>query len=97
VSSSLHPSCAPARASLSQDEKEALGLIDKGADLDPQLLRERGGWVNVDRGRGRERLWREQGQLVSEPKYVSGRNQDIHRMQLSSLGLQLFVAQLNDS
>ena len=27
----------------------------------------------------------------------SGRNQDIHRMQLSSLGLQLFVAQLNDS
>lgn len=38
--------------------------------------RQRGGYVNVDRGRGRERMWRERGQLVSEPKFAKNKLPD---------------------
>lgn len=38
--------------------------------------RQRGGYVLVDRGRGKERVWRERGQLVSEPKYAKNKLPD---------------------
>ena len=38
--------------------------------------RQRGGYVMVDRGRGKERVWRERGQLVSEPKYAKNKLPD---------------------
>ncbi len=41
------------------------------------FLNERGNWVIVDRGKGKERLWRENGQLVSDPKFVKNKRPDM--------------------
>jgi hypothetical protein len=39
--------------------------------------RERGEYVIVDQGRGKERMWRERGQLVSDPKFAKNKKVDM--------------------
>lgn len=39
--------------------------------------RERGEYVIVDRGRGKEKMWRERGQLVSDPKFAKNKKEDM--------------------
>lgn len=66
---------------------DPFGIPVSGADPDSNLgeisergvspaERQRGGYVIVDRGRGKERVWRERGQLVSEPKYAKDKAPD---------------------
>ena len=39
--------------------------------------RERGEYVIVDKGRGKEKMWRERGQLVSDAKFAKNKKEDM--------------------
>ena len=50
---------------------------DQRAITEAANERERGNYVTVDRGRGKERLWRERGQYSAEPKYAKNKRPDM--------------------
>ena len=50
---------------------------DQRAITEETFQNERGNYVTVDRGRGKERLWRENGRFSSEPKYAKNKRVDM--------------------
>ncbi len=50
---------------------------DQRAITEETFQNERGNYVTVDRGRGKERLWRENGEFSSEPKYAKNKRVDM--------------------
>ncbi len=63
---------------------DPFGIERSAADPDTELgdrsrkgyENQRGGYVIVDRGKGKERLWRERGQLYTEPKFAKDKQPD---------------------
>ena len=59
-------------------ERSAADVDGPGFDMSQEGFdSQRGGYVIVDSGKGKQRMWRERGQLVSDPKFAKDKGPDM--------------------
>jgi hypothetical protein len=69
-------------------ERSARDEIDEGGDRSRQgWEQQRGGNVIVDRGKGKERLWRERSVLYSDPKFAKNKQPDFPNLKAEDIAI----------
>jgi hypothetical protein len=69
-------------------ERSAADPDDLGSDSSREGYdKQRGGYVIVDRGKGKEKLWREKGQLYTDPKFAKDKRPDFPNLRNDQLNM----------
>jgi len=69
-------------------ERSARDEIEEGGDRSREgWQQQRGGNVIVDRGKGKERLWRERGVLYSDPKFAKNKQPDFPNLKAEDIAI----------